>query len=119
MSELLSVRYDNSKGVREFILKIVGVQSKLKNHNIPFNDNYIVYYTHNSLLVKFTQIKIIYNTIRGKWIVNVLSTKCVAEEENLKLEKIESVNLVGSSKSQSKRNDKVRNDKVRNLSPMP
>lgn len=67
MSELLSFRYNNSKKVREFILKIMGIQSKLENHNILLNDNYIIYYILNLLLIEFSQIKIVYNTIKRKF----------------------------------------------------
>lgn len=42
------------------------------------------------------------NTVRDNWIVNDLITRCVAEEEKLKSEKLETVNMVSSSKSKSK-----------------
>ncbi|GAV75179.1 UBN2 domain-containing protein [Cephalotus follicularis] len=62
MSELACMRYDGMGGVREHILRMVHLQSKLKVRDIPLSDNYIVSYALNSLPVSFSQIKIAYNT---------------------------------------------------------
>ncbi|KAJ0018622.1 hypothetical protein Pint_11016 [Pistacia integerrima] len=60
MSALTEAIYDSSKRVREFILSIVDIQLKLKNHEIPINDNFIVSHTLNSLPTNFSQIKTAY-----------------------------------------------------------
>jgi hypothetical protein len=87
LKELMDMKYDTSKGVREFILKIVHYQTKLKTHKIDLNDKFIVGHALNCLPVDFTQIKTAYNTIGEDWSVNDLITKSVAEEEKLKNEK--------------------------------
>ncbi|XP_050919179.1 uncharacterized protein LOC127136691 [Lathyrus oleraceus] len=87
MKQLTYMKYDNNGGVREFILQMVYVQTKLKSHDIDLNENLIVSHALNYLLVEFTQIKIAYNTFGEKWTVNNLITKCVAEEEKLKKER--------------------------------
>lgn len=63
ISELLSARHDNSKRVHDFILKIVGIQSNLNNHDIPINNNYIIYYTLNFLLAKYSHLRV-YNAVK-------------------------------------------------------
>ena len=40
---------NDTKGVKEFILKMMHVQSKLKAHNIPFLDDFVVHHALNSL----------------------------------------------------------------------
>lgn len=87
MKQLTYMKYDNNGGVREFILKMVHVQTKLKSHDIDLNGNFIVPHALNCLHVEFTQIKTAYNIFGDKWIENNLITKCVAEEEKLKKER--------------------------------
>ncbi|KAG5035305.1 hypothetical protein JHK87_010215 [Glycine soja] len=87
MKQLMDMRYDNVGGVREFIMKMVNIRTKLKSHKIDFNKKFIVEHALNCLFADFTQIKIAYNTIGQKWTMNDLITKCVAEEEKLKKEK--------------------------------
>lgn len=86
MIELTGAKYDSSKGVREYILRIVDIQSKLKSHEIPINDAFVVYHTLNSLPTDFSQIKTAYIAQNQTWSVNDLISKCVVEEEKLKKE---------------------------------
>ncbi|KAJ0081229.1 hypothetical protein Patl1_10844 [Pistacia atlantica] len=80
MSALTKARYDSSKGVREFILRIVDIQSKLRNHDIPINNNFVVNHTLNSLPMNFSYIKTMYIAQSRTLSMNDLITKCVAEE---------------------------------------
>ncbi|XP_050915345.1 uncharacterized protein LOC127130365 [Lathyrus oleraceus] len=80
MKRLTYMKYDNNGGVREFILKMVHAQTKLKSHDIDLNESFIVSHALNFLPAEFTQIKNVYNTFGDKWTINNLITKCVAEE---------------------------------------
>lgn len=64
------MKYDNNGGVKEFILRMVHVQTKLKTHNIDLNENFIMPSVLNYLPAEFTQIKTSYNTFGDKWSVN-------------------------------------------------
>lgn len=97
MKQLTDIKYDNNWGVREFILRMVHVQTKLRTHNIDLNENFIVSHTLNCLPAKLTP----YNTFSENWIVNNLITKCVAEEEKLKKERSDLVILIVHAKSHS------------------
>ena len=88
MKELIDMRYDNVGGVREFIMKMVHIQTKLKSHQIDLNEKFIVKHALNSLPADFTHIKIGHNNIGEKWTMNDLITKCVAEEEKLKKKRV-------------------------------
>ncbi|KAI5446764.1 hypothetical protein KIW84_014562 [Lathyrus oleraceus] len=91
--------YLTTIGEREYILRMVDVQTKLKFHNIDLDENFIVSHALNFLPIEFTQIKTAYNTFGDKWVVNNLITKCVADEEKLKKERIDLAFLVVDAKS--------------------
>ncbi|GAV88523.1 UBN2 domain-containing protein, partial [Cephalotus follicularis] len=61
MSELTGLRYDGLGGVREHILRMVHLQSKLRARDISLPDSYIVSHALNSLPISFSQIKTVYN----------------------------------------------------------
>jgi len=61
LSELTNIRYDAAMGVREFILKMVQIQFKLKAHEIVLSENYIVHHALNGLPAEFSQIKTAYS----------------------------------------------------------
>ncbi|RVW21782.1 Retrovirus-related Pol polyprotein from transposon TNT 1-94 [Vitis vinifera] len=103
MDELMNMRYDDMKGVREHILKMVHLQTRLKALDIPIPDKFIVHQALNTLPSSFSQIKTAYNTLNQSWGVNDLITKCVAEEEKLKREKNESAHLVALGKPNNKK----------------
>ncbi|XP_057443852.1 uncharacterized protein LOC130736006 [Lotus japonicus] len=54
MKQLTDMKYDNTGRVREFILMMVHVQTKLKTQSIDLNDNYIVCHALNNLPPDFT-----------------------------------------------------------------
>ncbi|PIN12583.1 hypothetical protein CDL12_14804 [Handroanthus impetiginosus] len=52
MSDLASRKYNNSGGVREYILEMVNIQSRLKNLEISLPDSYMVHTSLDSPLDK-------------------------------------------------------------------
>ena len=81
----MDMRYDNVRGVKEFIMKIVHFQNILKAHDIDLSKKFLVPHVLNCLHIVFAQI--VYNTFSEKWTINDLITKCVIKEEKLKKEK--------------------------------
>ena len=115
MDELMNLRYDDMKGVCEYILKMVHLQTRLKALDIPIPDNFIVHQTLNTLPSSFIQIKTAYNTLNQSWGVNDLITKCVAEEEKSKREKNEYSHVVALGKlNNQKRVEKTRKPNFHN-----
>ena len=49
MDELMNMRYNDMKGVREYILKMVQLQTRLKALDIPIPDKFIVHQALNTL----------------------------------------------------------------------
>ncbi|GAV58696.1 UBN2_2 domain-containing protein, partial [Cephalotus follicularis] len=87
ISELTGLRYDGLGGVKEHILRMVHLQSKLSARDISLPDSYVVSHALNSLPVSFSQIKTVYNTQSESWSINDFISKCVAGEEKNKKEK--------------------------------
>ncbi|KAI4330370.1 hypothetical protein MLD38_028664 [Melastoma candidum] len=98
LKKLTSMYYDNVGGVRDYILKMISLQSKLKSLEIPLPDKFIILHALNSLPPNFSQIKTAFISQNESWTVNDLISKCVVEEEKLKREKTESAFLVSSSR---------------------
>ncbi|XP_061358310.1 uncharacterized protein LOC133302537 [Gastrolobium bilobum] len=102
VNELTNMKYNASIGIREFILRMVHIQTKLKGHNIVFQDDFIVHHVLNVLPADFSQIKTAYTAQNETWGVNDLIGKCVAEEDKLKKEKNESAFALLSIKDKTK-----------------
>ena len=79
----MNMRYNDMTGVRDYIQKMVHLQTKLKAHDIPIPDKFINYQALNSLPSSFSQIKTVYNTLNQTWGVNDLITKCSTRSQNL------------------------------------
>lgn len=58
LKKLMNMKYDNNRGVREFILKMVHVQTKLKSHDIDLDENSIVSHALNSHLLSSLKSKL-------------------------------------------------------------
>ena len=54
MDELMNMRHNDMKGVREYILKMVHLQTRLKALDIPILDKFIVHQALNTLPSSFS-----------------------------------------------------------------
>ncbi|KAI4370853.1 hypothetical protein MLD38_019154 [Melastoma candidum] len=93
-----SMSYDNVGGVRDYILKMISLQSKLKSLEIPLPEKFIILHALNSLPPNFSQIKTAFICQNESWTVNDLISKCMVEGEKFKRERSESTFLVSSSR---------------------
>ncbi|XP_035542076.1 uncharacterized protein LOC118344785 [Juglans regia] len=66
MDRLMSMKYDGSSGVREYIMKMIHISSKLEALKISIAEPFLVYHVLNSLLSQFNQLKVAYNVQRDK-----------------------------------------------------
>ena len=62
LKELIDMKYDNVKDVRDFIRKIVHYQAKLKTHKTDFNDKFIVGHALNCLPIDLNDKFIVLTT---------------------------------------------------------
>ncbi|CAJ2664638.1 unnamed protein product [Trifolium pratense] len=103
LSKLISMSYKGKGNIREYIMEMSNLASKLKALKLELPDDLIVHLVLISLPAHFGQFKVSYNTQKDKWSLNELISHCVQEEERLKREKTESAHLVTGSQNKRKK----------------
>ncbi|GAV57329.1 UBN2_2 domain-containing protein [Cephalotus follicularis] len=85
--KMLKTMYDGTSGVREHIMMMNDMTSKLKAMEMAIPEGFLIHFIMTSLPVQFGPFKINYNTQKEKWKISELIAICVQEEERLKVEK--------------------------------
>ena len=106
LANLISMRYKGNGNIREYIMEMSHLASKLRAHKLDLFDDLLVHLVLISLPTQFSQFKVSYNCQKETWSLNELISHCVQEEERLKQEKIESAHLTGTSKDKMKKRKK-------------
>ena len=94
MQSLSNMRYDGVSGIRPYILKMQDIANRLSSLKITIDESFLVHQALNSLPTQFGQLKSIYNAQSVTWNVNQMISVCVQEEERIKREHGESMNLM-------------------------
>jgi len=102
LSKLVSMSYKGKGNIREYILEMSNLASKLKALKLEFHEDLIVNLVLISLPPHFRQFNVSYNTQKEKWTLNELISHCVQEEERMKREKTESDHLATNSQNKMK-----------------
>ncbi|KAF7827012.1 Retrovirus-related Pol polyprotein from transposon TNT 1-94 [Senna tora] len=115
LSKLVSMRYKGKGNIREYIMEMSNLVTKLRGLKLELSDDFLVHLVLNSLPAQFDQFKVSYITQKEKWSLNELIAQCVQEEERHKQNKVESAHLASSSgvkaSNKRKRNEKGTADK--------
>ena len=98
LASLISMKYKGKKNIREYIMQMSPIASKLKALKLELSEDLLVHLVLISFPAYFSQFKVSYNCQKEKWTLNELILYCVQEEERLKHEKSESAHLVSTSK---------------------
>ena len=106
LANLISMRYKGNGNIREYIMEMSHLASKLRAHKLDLFEDFLVHLVLISLPTQFNQFKVSYNCQKETWSRNELVSHCVQEEESLKQEKIESAQLSGTSKDKGKKRKK-------------
>ena len=107
LQKLFNMKYDGTAWVRDYVLRMVNLKTKLQALNVSILDACIVHQALNTLPPDFEIIKTNYNSQDETWSVNDLIARVVAEEEKLKKEKGHMALYVSSS--HKRKNKKSRN----------
>ncbi|EPS58734.1 hypothetical protein M569_16079 [Genlisea aurea] len=83
MTNLFTLKYNASEGVRRHILKMSDMAAQLKTMDMPISEGYLVHVILRSLPSRFDPFKINYNASKDKWTLNELMNMCEQEEERL------------------------------------
>ncbi|CAH9136785.1 unnamed protein product [Cuscuta epithymum] len=102
LSTLVSMKYKGKGNIREYILEMSHIASKLSAPKLILPEELLVYLVLISLPSQFNQFKVSYNCIKEKWSLNELISHCVQEEERIKQDKTESAHLASTSKGSKK-----------------
>jgi hypothetical protein len=94
MTKMMHAKYDGRGSVREHILKMIDMSNKLKDLEMPLPEPYVIHYILLSLSSIFENFKINYNGSDKKWTTAELIAKCSQEEERLRTENKDYVNLI-------------------------
>ncbi|XP_074290568.1 uncharacterized protein LOC141617284 [Silene latifolia] len=94
-----SLRLTETKGVRDYIMRMRDIAAQLKTLEVTMSDTFLVHFILCTLPPKYAPFKISYNTHKDKWSINELMAMCVQEEGRLLMEEGENVNLTVASSS--------------------
>jgi hypothetical protein len=110
IKRLVTEKYSFGNGVREHILKMSNMASKLKIMDMGLKNEFLVHLVMSSLPKKFEAFEINYNSQPENWGIEKLIDMCVQKEERIKDARGDSINHVKHNKknfsnsSQSKKN---------------
>ncbi|KAL5744154.1 hypothetical protein ACOSP7_027011 [Xanthoceras sorbifolium] len=106
LASLISMKYKSKGNIREYIMQMSHIASKLKPLKLELSDDLLIHLVLISLPAQLSQFKFSYNCQMEKWTLNELISYCVQEEERLKQEKTESTHFVNTSKDKGKKRKK-------------
>uniref|UniRef100_A0A6N2MTR1 Integrase catalytic domain-containing protein n=1 Tax=Salix viminalis TaxID=40686 RepID=A0A6N2MTR1_SALVM len=89
LTSLISMKYKGKGNVREYILEMSHLASKLKALQLELSEDLLVHLVLISLPAQFNQFKVSYNCQKETWSLNELISHCVQEEERLKQDRTE------------------------------
>ncbi|KAL9660564.1 hypothetical protein QQ045_025380 [Rhodiola kirilowii] len=87
LANLISMKYSDKGNVREHIMEMSQLASKLKALKLELSENLLVHLVLISFPSDYSQFRISYNYQREKWTLNELVLFCMEEEEMFKHDK--------------------------------
>ncbi|GAV83658.1 UBN2_2 domain-containing protein, partial [Cephalotus follicularis] len=100
--KMLTTRYDGTSGVREHIMMMNDMASKLKGMEMAISEGFLIHFIMTSLPVQFGPFKINYNIKKEKWKMSELIAMCVQEEERLKVERPDFAHIATAAPTRKK-----------------
>jgi hypothetical protein len=101
IKRLVTEKYSFSCGVREHILKMSNMASKLKPMDMWLKDEFLVHLVMSSLPKEFEPFEINYNSQPESWRIEKLIAMCVQEKERIKEVRGDSINQVKNNKKKN------------------
>ncbi|XP_010278493.1 PREDICTED: uncharacterized protein LOC104612670 [Nelumbo nucifera] len=93
MTQLVNSKYEGAGSVREHILHMADLATQMKSIEMNVDDGFLIQFILNSLPYQLDQPNITYNAQKDKWSPSELISMCVQEEERLKKNKVDSMNI--------------------------
>ena len=115
LTSLISMRYKGKGNIREYIMEMSHLASKLKALKLELSQDLLVHLVLISLPSQFSHFKVSYNCQKETWSLNELISHCVQEEERLKLDKTEGAHLASTYKDKGQKRKK--NKDIKSTAP--
>ncbi|KAH0676245.1 hypothetical protein KY285_024046 [Solanum tuberosum] len=96
INKIVSMRYKGKGNVREYIIEMSNLMTKLRAFKLELSDDILVQLVLISFPSQFSQYKVSYDTQKEKWTSNKPIAQYVEEEDRLKQETIESAHLTST-----------------------
>ena len=77
LENLISMRYTGNGNIREYIMEMSHLASKLRAHKLDLFEDFLVHLVMISLPTQFSQFKVSYNYQKETWSLNELISHCV------------------------------------------
>nr|CAE02719.2 OSJNBa0055H05.6 [Oryza sativa Japonica Group] len=106
IKQLVTERYHGG-GVKDHILRMSNMASKLKQKDLGISDDFLVHLVLSSLPKNFDNLVVNYKISTENWNIEELISNCVQEEERHKETNGDSINLVKDNKEKSHRNNSL------------
>ncbi|XP_068650173.1 uncharacterized protein [Aristolochia californica] len=106
LAKLVSQKYKGKWKIREYIMEMSHLASKLKSFKMEFSEELLVHLVLISLPAHFGQFKVSYNTQKEKWSLNELISHYVQEEERQQWDKTENAHLASTFQKKKKKRGK-------------
>lgn len=98
LAKLISMKYKGKGNIREYIMEMSHLVSKLKALKLELSADLLVHLILISLPAHFNQFKVSYNCQKDKWSINELISYCVQEEDRWKQDRTKSAHLAMTPK---------------------
>ncbi|XP_025980028.1 uncharacterized protein [Glycine max] len=106
LAKLISIKYKGKGNIREYIMEMSNLASKLKSLKLELGEDLLVHLVLISLPAHFGQFKVSYNTQKDKWSLNELISHFVQEEERMQRDRTESTHLTSTSRNKKRKKTK-------------
>ena len=115
IKQLVIEMYSKNGGIREHILRMSNLASKLKPMDLALKEEFLIYLIFASLLKEFNIFIVNYNIQPEKWDMKRLMAMCVQEEERIKAANGGTINYLKDNK---KKNTNANSSKSNGKGPM-
>ena len=116
IKQLVTKRYSGNGGIREHILRMSNLASKLKPMDLALKEEFLIHLIFAFLPKKFDTFVVNYNIQPEKWDLERLMAMCVQEEERMKVTNGGTINHVKDNKK--KNNNANSSSKPKGKGPM-
>ncbi|XP_047309688.1 uncharacterized protein LOC124913113 [Impatiens glandulifera] len=107
LKSLISMKYKGNGNIREYIIQIFNLTSKLKALKLYLHEDLLVHFILISFPIQFNHFKVSFNCQKETWNLNELISHCVQEEERLKQERTKCAHLESTSRDKGKKRKNV------------